>query len=60
MTTLMPSTLAIAAARMALALERHWPSPLEGLVVTRYGHNEPCSRIWVVEAGQPLLDDPGV
>ena len=49
-----------AAARMVLALERHWPGPLEGLVVTRYGHGEPCSRIRVVEAGHPVPDDAGM
>ena len=27
-----------AAASMAAALEAHWPGPIEGLVVTRYGH----------------------
>ena len=31
-----------AAARMALALEQAWDGPLSGLVVTRYGHGEPC------------------
>ena len=40
-----------AAAAMAAAVESHWDGPLEGLVVTRYGHGVPCSRIRVVEAG---------
>jgi glycerate 2-kinase len=44
-------------ARMALALERAWDGPLVGLVVTRYGHAEPCERIQVVEAGHPVPDD---
>ena len=51
-----------ASARMALALERHWSGQLEdvqGLVVTRYGHGEPCSRIEIVEAGHPMPDDAG-
>ena len=48
-----------AAARMALALEQHWDGPLEGLVITRYGHNEPCKRIRVVEAGHPIPDNAG-
>ena len=26
---------------MAAAVEAHWPGPLEGLVVTRYGHGAP-------------------
>ena len=50
-----------AAASMAAALERHWPSgaPLEGLVVTRYAHGLPCARIDVVEAGHPVPDEAG-
>ncbi|CAN7251744.1 glycerate kinase [Pseudoduganella sp. LjRoot289] len=51
-----------ASARMALALERHWSGELEGvqgLVVTRYGHDEHCSRIEIVEAGHPMPDDAG-
>ena len=48
------------AARMALALERAWDGPLSGLVVTRYGHGEPCTRIEVVEAGHPMPDDAGL
>ena len=31
-----------ASAAMAKAVEDHWPGPLEGLVVTRYGHAVPC------------------
>lgn len=49
-----------AAARMALALEQAWDGPLSGLVVTRYGHGEPCQRIEVVEAGHPVPDDAGI
>ncbi|MES2262877.1 MAG: glycerate kinase [Pseudomonadota bacterium] len=49
-----------ASARMALALERHWTGELEGLVVTRYGHGEACSRIEIVEAGHPVPDDAGL
>ena len=48
-----------AAARMAEAVERHWPGQLEGLVVTRYGHGAPTRRIEVVEAGHPLPDEAG-
>jgi hypothetical protein len=50
-----------AAASMALALERHWPTeaPLSGLVVTRYAHGLPCRRIEVVEAGHPMPDESG-
>ena len=49
-----------AAAAMARAVERHWQGPLEGLVITRYGHGEPCERIRVVEAGHPVGDAAGV
>ena len=44
---------------MAKALEDHWPGPLEGLVVTRYGHGAPTSRIEVVEAAHPVPDEAG-
>jgi hydroxypyruvate reductase len=48
-----------AAASMAAAVEAHWPGPLEGLVVTRYGHGAPTSRIEVVEAAHPVPDAAG-
>ena len=51
-----------ASAAMGLALERHWPGELSGLIVTRYGHGAPCQRIEVVEAahhGPPQLVQPG-
>ncbi|MCC7274774.1 MAG: glycerate kinase [Alphaproteobacteria bacterium] len=48
-----------AAAKMARAVEDHWPGPLEGLVVTRYGHGTPCARIRVVEASHPVPDRAG-
>lgn len=50
-----------AAAAMAQAVENAWPidAPLEGLVVTRYGHALPTQRIQVVEAGHPLPDESG-
>lgn len=48
-----------AAASMALALEKHWPGELSGLVVTRYGHGAPCSRIEVIEAAHPVPDEAG-
>ena len=49
-----------AAAAMARAVERHMPGPLEGLVVTRYGHAVPCARIEVVEAAHPVPDAAGL
>lgn len=48
-----------ASARMALAVERNWPTELSGLVVTRYGHQEACSRIEVVQAAHPVPDEAG-
>ena len=48
-----------AAASMALAVERHWPAPLSGIAVTRYGHGLPTERIRVVEAGHPVPDEAG-
>src|SRR5690606_1928026 len=48
-----------AAGSMAHALEAAWPGPLEGLVVTRYGHAAPCERIEVVEAAHPVPDAAG-
>ena len=48
-----------AAAAMAKAVEDAWTGPLEGLVVTRYGHSLPCRRIEVIEAGHPLPDVGG-
>ncbi|MEM7496879.1 MAG: glycerate kinase [Pseudomonadota bacterium] len=53
-----------ASARMAEALETAWPDepgrPLEGLVVTRYGHARHCSRIEIVEAAHPVPDAAGM
>jgi glycerate 2-kinase len=48
-----------AAASMAAAVESHWHGPLEGLVVTRYGHGVPCRHIEVVEASHPVPDEAG-
>ena len=50
-----------AAAAMALAVENCWPvtAPLEGLVITRYGHKLPTRRISVIEAGHPTPDVNG-
>ncbi len=46
-------------AAMARAFERAWDGPLEGLVVTRYGHGVPCERIEIVEARHPVPDEAG-
>ena len=49
-----------ASAAMARALEDQWEGPLEGLVVTRYGHAVPCERIEIVEAAHPVPDAAGL
>jgi hydroxypyruvate reductase len=49
-----------AAAAMAQAFENSWPGPLEGLVVTRYGHAVPCQRIQVLRAAHPVPDAKGM
>jgi glycerate 2-kinase len=48
-----------ASAAMARAFETLWPSPLEGLVVTRHGHAAPCERIEIIEASHPVPDAAG-
>ena len=60
-----------ASAAMAKAVAEAWDGPLEGLVVTRYGHAAPCTRrevrpgarpgvrIEIVEASHPVPDAAG-
>jgi hydroxypyruvate reductase len=48
-----------ASAAMAKAVEAHWPGPLSGLVVTRYGYAVPCEHIEIVEASHPVPDAAG-
>lgn len=48
-----------ASAAMALAVEDHWPGPISGLVITRYGHGAPCRKIEIVEASHPVPDANG-
>jgi glycerate 2-kinase len=52
-----------ASAAMARAFEDSWTardnSPLEGLVVTRYGYEVPCQRIDIVQAAHPVPDAAG-
>ncbi|WP_426196668.1 glycerate kinase type-2 family protein [Massilia sp. DWR3-1-1] len=47
------------AAEMARVVEGHYPGPLTGIVVTRYGHAVPCQRIEVLEAAHPVPDAAG-
>ena len=49
-----------ASAAMARAVETHWPGPLQGLVVTRYGYRVECERIEIVEAAHPVPDQAGL
>ncbi|GGX16850.1 hydroxypyruvate reductase [Pigmentiphaga litoralis] len=50
-----------AAASMARAVENAWPAdaPLSGVVVTRYRHGLPLSRIRCLEAAHPVPDAAG-
>lgn len=48
-----------ASAAMAAALEKVWPGPLEGLVLTRYGYSVPCQRIEIAEGSHPVPDANG-
>lgn len=48
-----------AAAKMAEAVEKHWGAPVEGMVITRYGHGADCRTIRVIEAGHPQPDEAG-
>lgn len=48
-----------ASAEMARTLEAHWEGPIEGLVITRYGHGVPCKHIEIVEAAHPVPDEAG-
>jgi hydroxypyruvate reductase len=41
-------------------VEDHWPGPLSGLVITRYGHEVPCERIEIVGAAHPVPDQSGL
>lgn len=48
-----------AGAAMVQAVETNWDGPLEGLVITRYGHGLPTKQIEVVEASHPVPDAVG-
>ena len=49
-----------ASAQMARAVELSWKEPVEGLVVTRYGHKVPTDRVEIVEAAHPVPDQAGL
>jgi glycerate 2-kinase len=46
-----------ASAAMARTLERHWPTNVQGTVVTRYGHAVNCTDIEIIEAAHPVPDE---
>lgn len=48
-----------AAASMAAELERVYPFPLEGMVITRYEHGLETQFIEIVEASHPVPDSKG-
>lgn len=48
------------AAHLAAAFERLWGSPVEGVVVTRYGYACPTKMIRVIEAAHPVPDAAGL
>jgi glycerate 2-kinase len=50
-----------AAASMALSVEKGWDpqAPLEGIAITRYGHEVETRRIRVIQAGHPVPDEAG-
>lgn len=48
------------AAQMAAAFEKLWPTPLSGVVVTRYGYGCETRQIEVVEAAHPVPDEAGL
>jgi hydroxypyruvate reductase len=45
---------------MARTVEQVWQAPLEGVVVTRYGHSAETQTITVLEAAHPVPDANGV
>ncbi len=45
-----------ASAAMAQTLEQYWEAPLSGVVVTRYGFEQPCKQIEILQAGHPVPD----
>lgn len=49
-----------AACQMAKAFENAWGEPVEGLVVTRHGAEEPCRHVRVLTASHPLPDEAGI
>ena len=49
-----------ASAAMAKVLKDHWPGPLSGIVVTRYGYAARCRNIEIIEAALPPASRPHI
>ena len=49
-----------AAASMAREFENNYEGPIEGLVITRYGHSTETRFVKVIEAGHPEPDENGL
>lgn len=47
-------------AQMAQAFEKVWRTPVEGIVVTRYGFGAECAHIRVLESSHPVPDAAGL
>lgn len=47
-------------AQLAAAFEDLWETPVEGVVVTRYGYATPCRYLPVLEAAHPVPDAAGL
>lgn len=48
-----------ASAEMARVAEAHYGRPLDGIVVTRYGHGAACDGVEIIEAAHPVPDAAG-
>lgn len=49
-----------ASAAMAHVAEQHLQGPINGCVVTRYGHAVDCEHIEIIEAAHPVPDQAGI
>ena len=48
------------AAQLGAAFEDLWGTPVEGVIVTRYGYAQPCRHLKVMEAAHPVPDAAGL
>ncbi|RDE08696.1 glycerate kinase type-2 family protein [Pelagibacterium lacus] len=49
-----------AASKMALAFEKLWDKPLEGVVVDRHGMSAETRKVKVIQASHPVPDEAGI